>query len=100
MKRLHQALLLGMSLGLAHLVIAEPFKEQSEGMASSAYLSGSGTNITTATLPDHFKKQSEEVGIILNPDPSQCAVTSSQWAPSSGANSSSNRFNDSSNNLC
>ena len=94
MKPVHQALLLGMSLGLANLVIAEPFKEQSEWVTISAYPSGSRLSTTAAAVSENFKEQSEWAAIIPSRGPSQCAVGSR------GANPFPNRFNESASNVC
>ena len=100
MKRLNQALLLGMSLGLANIVMAESFKEHSEWMATAAYPSVTQLSTTATARPENFKQQSGWVIIIPSRGPSQCAVTSSQRDPARGATSLSNRFNDSSSNQC
>ena len=95
MKRLNQVLLLGMSLGLANIVMAESFKEHSEWMVTSAYPSDTQLSTTATVLPEHFQRYSEGAEIIPSRGPSQCAVSSSR-----GANPFPNRFNDSSSNVC
>ena len=100
MKRVTQALLLGLSLGLANIVMAESFKEHSDWMVTAAYPSGTQLSTTATSLPENFKEQSAWVTTVPSRGPSQCAVTSFRSNPAKGATALSNRFNDSSSNLC
>ena len=100
MKLLSKALLLGMSLGLASIAMAESFNEHSAWMVTSAYPSDTQMSSTAKALPENFKEQSEWAAVIPSHGPSQCAVTSSRWDSHRGNTALSKRFNDSSSNLC
>jgi len=100
MKKFPKALLLGMSLGVANIAMAESFNEHSEWMVTSAYPSDTQMSSTAKALPENFKEQSEWAAVIPSHGPSQCAFTSSRGDSPRGATALSNRFNDSSSNVC
>src|SRR5512144_210678 len=99
MKRLPQALLLGISLGLANIAMAEHFNDKSL-IASTNYPEPPSRAENYASIPDEFKERSSWAPVVPSEGPTLCSVDPPWSKASKEPYQISGRFNDKESNLC
>ena len=99
MKQLLQALLLGMSLGLANIAMAEHFNDQSL-IASTNYPEPPSRAENYASVPDEFKERSSWAPVVPSEGPTLCSVDPPWSKASKDPHPIADRFNDKYSNSC
>ena len=99
MKRLPQALLLGMSLGLANIAMAEHFNDKSL-IASTNYLEPPSKAWNYVSVPNGFKERSSWVPVVPSEGPILCSVDPPWSKASKDPHPIAGRFNDKYSNRC
>ena len=99
MKRLPQALLLGMSLGLVNIAMAEHFNDKSL-IASTNYPAPPLRAENYAAVSDHFKEGSRWAPVVPSEGPTLCSVDPPWSKASKDPHPIADRFNDKYSNSC
>ena len=99
MKQLTQALLLGMSLGLANIAMAEHFNDKSV-IASINYPAPPMSAENYVAVSDHFNERSSWAPVVPSEGPTLCSVDPPWSKASKEPYQLTDRFNDKYSNSC